>query len=348
MGRTRVFHMRTEYGRMIVMKCLVLDYGGTALKYGLMDTDANLTCQGEVPAPNHSAEEYVRVTGELYDRFKDEVEGIAVSMPGTFSTDDVLVSGGAYLSILKGVNIRETIQSRCPVPVAIENDGKAAALAECWNGNLKDCQDGIAIILGTGIGGGIIHNRRVYRGRHAAAGELSYLVTGGKPGVFNISTYTCSTEGFVERAAAMKGARHVNFYLRQGMPGAEEELARLKQLAKGPQYPDMEMDGFTAFQLLEQGDPDITMLYNELLDSLTQLIVTLAHVCDPDRFVIGGGISKEARLIADLQARVADIPKHYIIAVPGFDVQPCYYRSSANLYGAMFNWLQKYRSELVH
>ena len=329
------------------MKCLVLDYGGTALKYGLMDTDANLTEQGEVPAPNHSAEEYLRVTGEIFDRYKDEVDGIAVSMPGTFTDETVLVSGGAYLNILKGTNIRELLETRCGVPVAVENDGKAAALAECWNGNLKDCQDGIAIILGTGIGGGIIHNRRVYRGRHAAAGEFSYILTGGKSGVFNMSTYTCSTEGFVERAAVMKGMPHQDFYLALKGFGAEEEIARLRAMVKGPQYPDMEMNGFTAFQLLEKGDPDIAMLYDEFLDSLSQLIVILAYVCDPDRFVIGGGISKEARLIADLQARVAAFPGKNIIAVPGFDVQPCFYRSSANLYGAMFNWLQQYHSELV-
>ena len=329
------------------MKCLVLDYGGTALKYGVLDTDANLTQQGEVPAPNHSAEEFVEVTGRLFDQFHDEVEGIAVSMPGTFTEDSVLVSGGAYLGILKGINIQQLLEARCHVPVSIENDGKAAALAECWNGNLKDCQDGIAIILGTGIGGGIIHNRKVYRGRHAAAGEFSYVLTGGKSGVYNMATYTCSTEGFVERAAVMKGTPHQNFYLSMQGRGAEEEIARLRAMVQGPQYPDMEMNGFTAFQLLEKGDPDIVMLYNELLDSLVQLISMLAHVCDPDRFVIGGGISKEARLISDLQARVADFPAHNIIAVPGFDVQACYYRSSANLYGAMFNWLQRYHSELV-
>ena len=51
------------------------------------------------------------------------------------------------------------------------------------------------------------------------------------------------------------------------------------------------------------------MLYDELLDSLTQLIVILAHVCDPDRFVIGGGISKEARLIADLQGAGCGFPR---------------------------------------
>ncbi len=329
------------------MKCLVLDYGGTALKYGLIDTSANLTEQGEVPAPNHSVEEYVEVTGKIYDHFKHEIEGIAVSMPGTFTDAGVLVSGGAYLQILKDVNIIDLIHARCPVPIAIENDGKSAALAEAWNGNLKDCQDGIAIILGTGIGGGIIKDRRIYRGRHAAAGEFSYIITGGKPGVYNCSTYTCSTEGFVERAAVMKGANRFNMYLHYSAEAGNEEVARLRSLVKGPQYPDMEMNGFTVFKLLEEGDPDIVYLYNELLDSLVQMIVTLAHVCDPDRFVIGGGISKEPRLIADLQEKVKHITDQYIIAVPGFDVQPCFYRSSANLYGAMYNWMQKYHEELT-
>ena len=329
------------------MKCLVLDYGGTALKYGLIDTDANLTEQGEVPAPNHSVEEYLRVTGELYDRFKDQVDGIAVSMPGTFTDDGVLVSGGAYLSILKDENIIQLLEGRCPVPVALENDGKAAALAEAWNGNLKDCQDGIAIILGTGIGGGIIKARRVYRGRHAAAGEFSYLVTGGKLSIYDAATYTCSTEGFVERAAIMKGVERMNMYMMFAPEAAKKEIERLRSLVTGPQYPNMEMNGFTVFKLLEEGDPDITYLYNDLLDNLTQMIVTLAHVCDPDRFVIGGGISKEPRLIADLQQQVAKVQQQYIIAVPGFDVQACYYRSSANLYGAMYNWLQKYHPDQV-
>jgi len=330
------------------MKCLVLDYGGTALKYGLLDLEANLTEQGEIPAPRFSVEEYVNTTGEIYDRYKDEIDGIAISMPGTFTDDGVLVSGGAYLGILKDYNIIDLLHARCPVPIALENDGKAAALAETWNGNLKDVQDGIAITLGTGIGGGIVKDRHIYRGRNAAAGELSYVVTGGAPGIYNISTYTCSTEGVVSRAAVMKGCERFNMYLAMGGPAGEAEIARLRSLVTGPQYPDMEMNGFTFFDLLEKGDPDIVMLYNEFLDTLVQMIVTLAHVCDPDRFVIGGGISKEARLIADLQERVSHIREKYVIAVPGFDVQPCYYRSSANLYGAMFNWLQKFHPELVH
>jgi predicted NBD/HSP70 family sugar kinase len=330
------------------MKCLVLDYGGTALKYGVLDTDAQLTEQGEIPAPNHSAEEYIAKTGEIFDRFRDQVEGIAISMPGTFTDDGVLVSGGAYLHILQDVNIIELLHTRCPLPIALENDGKAAALAEAWNGNLKDCQDGIAIILGTGIGGGIIKDRRIYRGRHAAAGEFSYIITGGKPGVYNCATYTCSTEGFVERAAIMKGANRMNMYMAFDGEASKAEIARLRALVKGPQYPDMEMNGFSVFKLLEEGDPDVAMLYEDLLDSLSQMIVTLAHVCDPDRFVIGGGISKEPRLIADLQKKMQQATGQYVIAVPGFDVQPCYYRSSANLYGAMFNWLQKYHPELVH
>ena len=112
---------------------------------------------------------------------------------------------------LKDQNIVELLGSRCPVPVALENDGKAAALAEAWNGNLKDCQDGIAIILGTGVGGGIIKDRRVYRGRHAAAGEFSYLVTGGELSIYNAATYTCSTEGFVERGSHYERRRTAEY-----------------------------------------------------------------------------------------------------------------------------------------
>ena len=57
------------------MKCLVLDYGGSAVKYGLMDDSSNLTCQGDIPAPRESLEQFVEETGKIYDRFKEEIDG---------------------------------------------------------------------------------------------------------------------------------------------------------------------------------------------------------------------------------------------------------------------------------
>ena len=334
------------------MKCLVLDYGGSAIKYGVMDDQSNLTHTGEVPAPRESLEQFIEVTGQIYDQVKDEVEGIAMSFPGTLDIDTgILYGGGAYLHLLQNMSLYEVLKERCPVPIVVENDGKAAALAEAWKGNLKDCKDGVAIVLGTGIGGGIIKDGKIHRGKHFGAGEFSAVITGGGSNIVTrAATFTCSTEGIVERATIMKGAKkHDMLYMSMMGMSAPQYVDKLKAKAVGPQYPDLEMNGFELFRLLEEGDPDIKMLYDEFITDNVHLIINVANIYDPERIVIGGGISKEPRLIADLQAAVREIEKmkYGLSVVTDIDVQPCFYRSSANLYGAMYNYLQRKAPELI-
>ncbi len=333
------------------MKCLVLDYGGSAIKYCVMDDQANMSNAGEVPSPLESLEQFVETTGSIYDQFSDEIEGIAISFPGTLDIETgILYSGGAYLHLLKDQSIFEVLKKRCPVPMTIENDGKSAALAEAWKGNLKDCRDGAAIVLGTGIGGGLIKDGKIHRGKHFGAGEFSSIITdGGNNIIERAATYTCSTEGIVERAAIMKGAKKEQMFYFQmlGEDAGKEMVKALRDRVVGPQYPDMEMNGFTLFQLLEQGDPDIQMLYDEFIASNVRLIINVANTFGPGRIVIGGGISKGPRLIADLQAAVQNVFAYGLSVVTGIDIQPCYYRSSANLYGAMYNYLQQRAPELI-
>ena len=164
------------------------------------------------------------------------------------------------------------------------------------------------------------------------------------------ATFTCSTEGIVERATIMKGAKkHDMLYMSMMGMSAPQYVDKLKAKAVGPQYPDLEMNGFELFRLLEEGDPDIKMLYDEFITDNVHLIINVANIYDPERIVIGGGISKEPRLIADLQAAVREIEKmkYGLSVVTDIDVQPCFYRSSANLYGAMYNYLQRKAPELI-
>lgn len=331
------------------MKCLVLDYGGSAVKYGLMDDASNLTCQGDIPAPRESLEQFVEETGKIYDRFKEEIDGIAISFPGAFDSETgTLVFGGAYMNILMGKSILGVLKERCPVPMEIENDGKAAALAEAWKGNLKDCKTGAAIVLGTGIGGGLIQDGKIIRGKNFSAGEFSSIIVGSGGYIEGSATFDCSTTGIVERAAVLKGCKaSSSMYMpmmTQTDPGYEE---RLRSTATGPQYPDMVMNGFELFKLLEAGDPDIERLYKEFIENNIRMIVNVINIYDPDRIVIGGGISKEPRLIADLQEAGKDLLKHCLSVVRSVDIQPCYYRSSANLYGAMYNFLLRQAPELI-
>lgn len=331
------------------MKCLVLDYGGSAIKYGIMDEQSNLTHQGEVPAPRESLEQFVEVTGQIYDLVKDEVEGIAMSFPGTLDIDTgILYGGGAYQHLLENKSLYKVLEDRCPIPIIVENDGKSAALAEAWKGNLKDCNDGVAIVLGTGVGGGLIKDGKIHRGKHFGAGELSPVIVGGGNYITRAATYACSTEGLVERAAIMKGCDISGMMYLNLMDQIDPDyISSLKAKAVGPQYPDLKMNGFEFFRLLEEGDPDIKMLYDEFILNNVYLILNVANMYDPERIVIGGGISKEPRLIADIQAGVKNILQYGLSVVTDIDVQPCYYRSSANLYGAMYNYLQRKAPHLI-
>ena len=273
------------------MKCLVLDYGGTALKYGLIDTEANLTSQGEVPAPNRSAEEYLRVTGELYDRFKDEIEGIAVSMPGTFTDDGVLVSGGAYLGILKDQNIVDLIGSRCPVPVAVENDGKSAALAEAWNGNLKDCQDGIAIILGTGIGGGLVFDGHIFSGCGDVAGEIGHMIiqVDGEP-------CNCGKRGCWETYAS---ASAIIRMVKQAMEEHPESLLHAVAREQG------KIGAINLFLARDRGDAAACELFDRYVKYLSIGVGNLIAILQPERVIIGGGIIGQGeKLLAPLREQV--------------------------------------------
>ncbi len=331
------------------MKCLVLDYGGSAIKYGLIDDQSNLSSQGEVPAPRESLEQFVEVTGQIYDQFKDEIDGIAISFPGAFDNETgVLVNGGAYLHLLQNKSVFTVLKDRCPVPMEMENDGKAAALAEAWKGNLKDCKDGAAIVLGTGIGGGLIKDGRIIRGKDYCAGEFSAIIVGGGNYLERSATFACSTTGIVERAAILKGSKCGSPMYMAMMARFDPGYAdRLRATAVGPQYPDMVMNGFTLFKLLEEGDPDIERLYNEFIDNNVRMITNIANIYNPERIVIGGGISKEPRLIEDLQKACKDMLVHNLSVVTKIDLQPCFYRSSANLYGAMYNYLQRRAPELI-
>ena len=83
------------------------------------------------------------------------------------------------------------------------------------------------------------------------------------------------------------------------------------------------------------------------IENNIRMIVNVINIYDPDRIVIGGGISKEPRLIADLQEAGKDLLKHCLSVVRSVDIQPCYYRSSPNLYGAMYNFLLRQAPELI-
>jgi predicted NBD/HSP70 family sugar kinase len=161
----------------IKMKYLVLDIGGSAIKYALMTKELDFIEKGNTPTPMESIESFIEAVGKIYDKYKDQIEGMAVSMPGVLDSEKGYAYTGGALTYNSGKEIVKILQERCPTKITIENDGKCAALAEAWKGSLKNCNDGVVIVLGTGVGGGVVKNGKIQKGKNFFAGEFSFIGT---------------------------------------------------------------------------------------------------------------------------------------------------------------------------
>ena len=137
-------------------KCLCVDVGGSAIKYGIIGPDLKLTDKGDIPTPHGGVEPYLAALEKLYKSVEGQVQGIAMSVPGVIDSENGICISGGNLSFIHNYNLAGEMTKRCKVPVTVMNDAKSAAMAEAKWGALSDCRDGIVIVLGTGIGGALI------------------------------------------------------------------------------------------------------------------------------------------------------------------------------------------------
>lgn len=157
-------------------KYLAIDVGGTSIKYAITDKNAEIAKLDEIKTR--------RGQGELFESLDEiicpnlnEISGIAMSFPGKINVEKGIVNIIATFKWICNLSLKSILEEKYGVPVWIENDGKCAALAEFWKGNLSGIDNGMVIGLGTEIAGGIILNGKLYRGSNESAGEISSILS---------------------------------------------------------------------------------------------------------------------------------------------------------------------------
>lgn len=323
---------------VIIVRCLSLDFGGSSVKYGIVDQDGRLGKIERVPAPLESREQFVELVKELYGKVKEEVDGIAISMPGYIDARTGTLSHTGMYQQLWGICIPQLLQElKCPVTV--ENDGNCGALSELWKGALEGCRDGAVIMLGSGIGGGILKEGKIHHGKSAAAGEISYMIL--KPGKYGFGNSAIFDIGMIGMTYKMCLAKKLDLSVQDyretliaidGM-NAESPL-------RGGQLKRIKADGKQMFVWLEEGDPEIARIYDEFIENLAALVNNIQVVYAPEKIAIGGGLSTQERVFADLQK---ELEKFY--ASMGMedalkaDVCACKYLDETNLLGAAYHFM---------
>lgn len=292
------------------MKKLVLDIGGTFIKYAVMNREAEILEKGKEKTPLDTLESLVKTIKNIYRNFKGEVTGIAISMPGNIDSETGQVYTPGALAYNEGINIIEELQKYIDLPISVENDGKSAALAEVWIGNLKECNDGVVMILGTGVGGGIIKDKKIHKGKNFFAGEFSFIMGSNSEANFN------------------------NVFAMQG-----STAALIKKVAKAKGINEDTLNGYEVFNLIEKTDEETLQIFNDFAKTIAIQVFNLQCVLDPEKILIGGGISKQKILLEKIKENLDEIYKEMaMFNMPQAKIDTCKYFNDSNLIGALYNY----------
>lgn len=316
---------------------LVFDVGATFVKYAWMTGEGSIEEKGKLLTRNKAGDgidDFIESLAEIYDQYKKRgaVEGIAMGLPGQIDVERGIVYGGGGIRYMHNVPLQELLSKRCDnVRVSMENDGKCAALAEVWLGNAKDVKDACVLVFGTGIGGGIIKDRKVHRGKRMLAGELSFTIE-------NMTREDISRIRCGEEMSMLDTIEQMPF-----MWSAHAATGSVCYwVAKKKGLPVEEVTGERLYQWAAAGDEEAADALEEMYFSIAKQCCNLYVTFDPEVILIGGGISAEPAFVEGIKRYVEKL-KNISIIYKEIKIDVCKYRNDSNLLGALYHFKQLYQ-----
>ncbi|MDD6726719.1 MAG: ROK family protein [Lactimicrobium massiliense] len=294
---------------------LTIDVGGTAVKYALMNEEAEIAEKGEVATPHDSQEEFINLVVGLYQKYQDRVEGIAMSAPGRIDASRGYFYTSGALGYLDHTDFAALLADKVKVPFRLENDAKSAALAELWKGSMQGVANGTVITLGTGIGGAIIINGKLYRGSTFAAGEYSPIST---------------------RLDLPFDTK--NMWATQNSVGS-----LIGKYAELSGQDASQLNGRILFERANHGDQQALDALQWYCQGLAAGLLTIQTILDVERVAIGGGISKQPLLLKTLQDTIEKMAAPYLAFMPFSlpEIVACTFGNDANMIGALYHFLNE-------
>lgn len=318
---------------------LVFDAGGSSTKYGWMTADGEIIEKGKFKTPienSDTVDKFLKLIVDVYQTYKEKgnVEGIAFSLPGQIDVENGIVYGGGAIRYMDRVHFGKLLSDACDgVKVALENDGKCAALAEVWRGNASDVDDACVMIIGTGIGGAIIKDRKVHRGKNMLAGELSYMFDGMQRKDLAVM------DDFGDMDSDELGKIWDNYYFSTCSRGTSGAMCHRVAVKKG--LGDDEVNGEKVYAWANAGDEIAINELEDLYFHIATICMNLFVTFDPEVILIGGGISAEPAFVEGIRKYVELLKKASKVFTK-CKIDICKFQNDSNLLGALFNYMQLY------
>lgn len=306
-----------------------IDLGGTGIKAGLVDDNYDIVHTASIPTGAQRPQNEIikdmamlaiRVTKEAgYDIEKD-VKSIGIGSPGTCDSKNGILVYANNINF-ENAPMREEIQKYINLPVYIGNDANVAALGEFKVLDDKNVEHMVAITLGTGVGGGVIINKKIYDGFNGAAAEIGHFqvqMSGGEP-------CTCGRTGCWETYGSVTALIRETRRAVEANPDCD--------MAKDVAAKGGEIDGKTSFVWAKAGDSVAQKVVDEYIKAVAEGIVSVINIFQPQVLVIGGAISKEGDYLLNPIKAIVE-KSRYSRSIPQTEIRIAKLGNDAGIIGA--------------
>ena len=300
------------------MNYIGVDIGGTTVKIALLNIEGEILVSDKYSVNFDNYETPILSTVlKSIDTFIDKYniksfEGIGVSATGQVDVNTGTVVGtGGNIKNYEGAQIKKEIEAKYNVKTTVINDANAAVLGELFLGKGRGYKNIVMITVGTGIGGGIVVNGEILNG---------YLGIGGELGHFSINNKgikcSCGNNGCYERYASMTAL----------IKRVEDELS-----IKG-------INGKGIFDKVHY-DKDLRDIVDSWINDISDGLVSLVHIFNPQIILIGGAVSEQKELFID-KVKEKVKAKVMINFAKNLEVEGAKLKNDAGVVGALYNYLK--------
>jgi len=272
-----------------------IDVGGTTVKCGLFTAEGTVLDKWEIRTNKENGGASIlgdiaaAIDAKLAEKKIDKAQvlGVGIGVPGPVKGDGTVLK---CVNLGWGVfNVNEEMSKLVGLPVAAGNDANVAALGEMWKGGGQGYQDVVMVTLGTGVGGGIILDGKIWAGSNGAGGELGHMIVNPE----ETDVCGCGGHGHLEQYASATGIVRM----------AKKELAASDAPTTLRNYETLYAKNI--FDEAKAGDAVAAALVDKLCAILAGALTHVAATVDPQVFVIGGGVSKAGEILTE------GLKKHY-------------------------------------
>lgn len=279
-----------------------IDLGGTSVKYGIVDENNTIIEHHSIPTlANRSFEVIVKdIADATLDVLKkanltlDDVEYIGMGVPSSVNPINNQIVFANNLN-WRDVDIITEFNKTIDKKVYIANDADCAAYGEVVAGAAQDTDNAIMLTLGTGVGGGMIIDGKIYLGGNGFGCEFGHAILkmGGE-------LCTCGRHGCVEAYAS------VTALIRDTKKALEENPDSLMHEMIGNDYSKIE--GRTCFDAAEKNDPTAIKVVNQYIEYLAESVASIINALRPKTVILGGGVSNQKeKLLEPLIKRLNEL-----------------------------------------